>query len=241
MSRTILLVNQSKYVTPAALAQTVASLQLQVDQHFRRWWATGCVLQVGTSAGAGQEVIYLVDSLSVQNALGYHDVAGVDTPVGFVDVELTQQVGDHWTATLSHELLEQLVDPFCQGAYLVEWQGQPAAVAAETADPVENWEYQIGGVWLSDFITPYWFVAGSPHATHWLASDASKRLAPLTAAPKGYVAYTNDLVNWQQTFGKEAPHHQRSPHPLSRRERRFSRWQTPPDLRPFPRAHKPAA
>ncbi len=64
--------------------------------------------------------------------------------------------GSSWTATLSHELLEMLADPW------INWcaTGNDSKIyALEVCDAVEadDLGYDIDGVRVSDFVTPAWF------------------------------------------------------------------------------------
>ncbi len=218
--RTIAVVNQSSLVTPAALAQAVRALQLQVTAHFAPVWGLLCTLFAAAAPQPGQESIYLLDNTDQADALGYHTAdPKADQPVGYVFVKTTLDAGDAWTATLSHELLEQLADPWVCNTAIAPWQGRQAALAWEVADPVENDEYVINGVRVSNFILPGWFDPQLAAGTH---VDYMNTLAgrPLTMSPGGYVAYTTDLTSWQQSFAERCPAHQRVLQRYSRRHRR---------------------
>ena len=59
----------------------------------------------------GDAVLYLWDKADVSNALGYHERNNSVIPFGFVFTEVSKQLGESWTVTLSHEALELIADP----------------------------------------------------------------------------------------------------------------------------------
>jgi hypothetical protein len=59
----------------------------------------------------GDAVIYLWDQSDLNGALGYHDTNNRGIPYSFVFTELSAQLGEHWSVTLSHEALELVGDP----------------------------------------------------------------------------------------------------------------------------------
>jgi hypothetical protein len=60
----------------------------------------------------GDCVIYLWDAASdVPTALGYHASHNLGLAYGFVFTEFSERLGEHWSVTLSHEVLELIADP----------------------------------------------------------------------------------------------------------------------------------
>ncbi len=218
--RTIYIANQSSLVSAGVLAQAIAALQVQVWRDFTPAWGIYAQLLPAAAPPPGVEVINLLDNSDQADALGYHTVNAADKPVGYVFVKTTMQAGDAWTATLSHELLEQLADPWVCATAVAPWLGKQAAIAMEVGDPVENDEYAIGAVKLSNFILPPWFVAQPPAGARvdFLGTLKGKSLS---MSKGGYVAYTADLSNWQQSFAEHCPPHQRALERYSRRHRRI--------------------
>jgi hypothetical protein len=137
--------------------------------------------------------------------------------------------------TLSHEVLEQLADPLVQQCVVVTFpppkphkpphgphhmgddrgRAQKAAVAYETADPVEGDEYTIDGVPVSNFVTKAWFQdATNPVGPF----DYLKKLAaPLSLTAGGYVAFSRNLESWEQYTADARP---AVHNPFRRRHRR---------------------
>ncbi len=214
--RTVSIVNQSSLVQHADLVAACAALQIQVSRDFAPAWGLACqVVPVEGDVPAG-ETITLMDDATQADALGYHTIDQADAPHGYVFVRPTIDAGDYWQATLSHELLEQLADPWVCLTATAPWAGRNAALAWEACDPVENAEYAINGVQVSNFVLPMWFLPGSPGPWDFMRTLTG----PLQMSAGGYQAYSTDLANWQQSFARETPLHQRAIVPYSRRHRR---------------------
>src|SRR5581483_571868 len=116
---------------------------------------------------------------------------------------------------------EQIVDPFCTAMIEAPWAGRVAALAYEVADAVENQEYPVNGVKVSNFCTPYWFLAGALPAG--AKADFLGLARPLTLTHGGYMSYTLTLRTWLQSFAERTPEHQRHVGRYSRRHRRHYR------------------
>ena len=161
-------------------AQTaIRAVNRQVTEDFQPIWGSGylCKLHASPFVGAAPEVIqedpvqaeaviYLVDQASVAGALGYHDINASETPVGFVFTDL----GD-WTVTLSHEVLELIVDPTVNVLVPGPDPRQPDDPNAwllhtyEVCDAVERTDYEIDGIVVSNFVTPSYFSEGDAPGT----------------------------------------------------------------------------
>lgn len=205
--RNINLVNQSTLVSDADFLAAVVALRLQVSQHFSPAWggldatlSPVLLADKSSPAAPASESIYLLDNTDQAGALGYHELATGDIPVGFVFVQTAEDNGDTWSSVLSHELLEQLVDPYIDSCAQVTYQDQPAIIPLEVADPVEADSYQIGGVFVSNFVLPKWFQTDDG-ATTGPYDYLGNLSAPLSLSPGGYLSYSTDLQNWQQQFG----------------------------------------
>lgn len=102
----------------------------------------------------------LRDKSDTPGALGYHDVDGRGRPVGYTFVETSKEDGVDWTTTFSHEILEQLADP-----YVSTWTMTPdnKMRAYEACDAVESDSYPktVGDatVMVSNFLHPEYFAA----------------------------------------------------------------------------------
>lgn len=225
--RHITIVNRSSLVNRADLVAACLACQTQLHRDFAPAYGGLFALLAYidyplSGAAAGRvETITLLDDCDQAEALGFHTVSDAREPQGYVFVRCTIDAGLDWQPTLSHELMEQLADPWCDGYRLGAYQGEQAAVAYEVADPVEADSYLCCGVPVSNFVLPAWFRDDAKAGTQ---VDFLKRLsAPLTCTAGGYVSFSRDLATWSNDVqGRMRPHRQAA-HRLSRHGRRDRR------------------
>lgn len=131
-----------------------------------------------------------------------------------------------WSITVSHELLEMLVDPYINLTVFVEnEQGGGTLFAYEVCDACEADEFGykidgVDGVLVSDFVFPSWFEPRQAHSTQF---DWQNRItAPLQLLPGGYIG-VNRLGNesgWTQLTAGNRRTFSMRPAVGTRRERR---------------------
>ena len=95
-----------------------------------------------------------LDHADVDDALGYHDLTKTGAPVTFVFVKTTLDDGGDVAVTASHELWEVLVDPAIQ---LWAENAEGTLRAYETADAVEETDFLVDDVRISNFVYPSFF------------------------------------------------------------------------------------
>lgn len=175
----IAIINFASELSDQEVQDAVRAMNRQVIEDFMPIWGCGrlcrlheSVVDVSDEDSLTEErvqadsVIYLVDESSLPGALGYHSINASELPVGFVFVEL----GD-WTITLSHEVLELIVDPsvniFVIGPDPRDFDDDSKFLwhSYEVCDAVERISYRIDGVELSDFVTPAYFSEGDTVGT----------------------------------------------------------------------------
>ncbi|HMC66695.1 MAG TPA: hypothetical protein VKI65_17300, partial [Gemmataceae bacterium] len=210
---------------PDDVARCAAALQVQASRDFAVTWGIDAQVRVAEEPGEDEEPLYLLDDVSQAEGLGFHGRTAWDRPCGFVLVRPTLSVGDSWQATASHELLEMLADPLVNLAEEGIHHGRPALFALEVCDPVENEEYEIAGIAMSNFVLPTWFV-NAPLPDDALVDFLGRLSDPFTLSPGGYASYCTELGRWQQWFAKRCPKHQRQPGTHSRRRRRHRSGQS---------------
>jgi len=207
--RQILVVNQGRTVPPDTFAAAVAAVQSQLELHFQPAWGLTAALTTGAAPPTSEppgplvELVRVLDDSDEAGLLGYHGLAPDGRPGAFVFARTSERAGVPWTVTLSHEVLEQLADPFGTLAHSLADDYGPYAIAHQVCDPVERDEYELAGVRVSNFVLPAWFNAAGPGGP-W---DYLGRLAgPLTLSRGGYCHVTRDLVTWQLARGEGALH-----------------------------------
>ena len=97
-----------------------------------------------------------LDDSDQAGALAYHDVTNEGLPISKVFVKTIQ--ADHTSVSVgaTHEICEMAVDPTIN---LMTQDLDGTFWAYEVCDPVEDdqYGYDIGGVVVTDFVTPEWF------------------------------------------------------------------------------------
>jgi hypothetical protein len=170
----VCLVSRSRYMAGDVLDAMVRAISVQLSRDLRpTWHRDPAHFAFADTMGAvppGYAPIVIVDTPDIADALGYHTNSG-NRPSGRVFVEPIMDAGGSVlgdpsdpkaasvSATLSHEVLELLGDPWC-----TYWSDGPDGYeyALELADPVQTGSYFIYGestspVAVSNFITPQWF------------------------------------------------------------------------------------
>ncbi len=156
--------------------RAIRAVNRQVIEDFMPIWGSGYVSKLHASQFApdhpdilsedpvpAEAVIYLVDEPHLAGALGYHAMNNAEVPVGFVFTSL----GD-WTVTLSHEVLELIVDPTVNILVPGPHPNDPNATvlhAYEVCDAVERTVYDIDHITVSNFVTPQYFRDGDAPGT----------------------------------------------------------------------------
>jgi hypothetical protein len=189
---TVAIVNSTTVLKDADVVTAIPALQIQVDRDFAPVWGIGADLVFVGKNGTIPEhawVLYLLDHSDQQGALGYHDLTTAGNPVGKVFAGDDKAYGLSWTVTLSHELLEMLVDPFivnCVFAQQTNTTGTLYALECCDATEDDQFGYTINGVLVSDFVYPAWFESfREPHSTQFSFGNVVH--SPFELAEGGYI------------------------------------------------------
>jgi hypothetical protein len=152
----VVLIDQTGGVPVAALQQYANALQQQTDNDLAPAWnvrADISVLPGGENIPPGTWPINIVDSLNGGGGVHRDDQ-------GQVYANVTND--DNLSLTISHELLEMLVDP--SGDRLMSapdldpgFPGRQVSYLVEVCDPCEIYSYVINNVTVSDFILPSFY------------------------------------------------------------------------------------
>ena len=173
----IAVINFSTQLNDQDIQHAIRSVNRQVVEDFMPIWGAGRISKlhapvfdptdINSLAGDpvyADSVMYLVDEGLLPGALGFHDLNARDMPFGFVFILDTND----WTVTLSHEVLELVIDPtvniFVPGP-------DPRNTANlvlhtyEVCDAVERTTYKIDEIDVSNFLTPSYFTIGEAIGT----------------------------------------------------------------------------
>ncbi len=151
---TIACINKATVPLGVQFQSLVDALQEFVDSRFAPVWGTPAKLTTAPDFVPGAWALALLDTADVQNALGYHDLTPDGLPLAKIFVKTTISDGQKVSVTASHELAEMLADPAIN-----MWASGPdnQVYAYETADPVEQAEFAVSGIPMSDFVYPSYF------------------------------------------------------------------------------------
>jgi hypothetical protein len=151
---TVAFVNLADTPLDVDLNKLVASLQKQMEQDFVPVWGYPAKLYVTDKPKPQEWQVVFLDDADAADALGYHDLTKDGQPISKVFVKTTIAAGQKVSVTASHELLEMMIDP---GAQLWAQNADGRFYAYEMCDAVEDEEYKIDGVSVSDFLHPSFF------------------------------------------------------------------------------------
>jgi hypothetical protein len=166
---------------------------------------------------AGSWWLVFFDNSDQAGALAYHDLTNEGLPISKVFVETILSAKDSVSVGATHELVEMAVDPWLNSAYQ---DPQGTFWAGEVADPVEDdqYGYKIGGVLVTDFVTPNWFAHQHSGKGIDLKGHSNAAFQVLTG---GYAQKFDPQSGWEQVTGAlAAKGKQAEAAPGSRRERR---------------------
>ncbi len=204
-------------ISDEEIQRALRAINRQIHEDFEPYWSLGATLRLEGKSGKqpskqsmadmrGDAVIYLWDKVDVHDALGYHDRNNRGISYGFVFTQLSQQLGESWTVTLSHEALELIADPevnlLVMGPHpadpnrdVFHWYEMSDAVQAET--------YLIDEVEVSNFLLPLYFTGGEELGgrNDFLGrSYNGKTLRSFGVNPGGYLGFFDPQLGDSDTF-----------------------------------------
>jgi hypothetical protein len=212
----IAVINFTSTLQDQAVQDAIRVVNRQVLEDFVPLWGYGRRLQLhavdfrpadpdtlALQKVPADSAMYLVDEASLPGALGFHDLNTRDVPVGFVFVLDPQD----WTVTLSHEVLELILDPTVN-LFVPGPDPRNAANLVlhtyEACDAVERFSYTIDGIAVSDFLTPSYFTIGEAPGTR--NDFLGVGVSSFGVTPHSHIAFF-DLATGQfvTVVGQQAP------------------------------------
>ena len=193
------------------------AINRQVSEDFEPYWSLGARIRLEGKSGKkpskinladmrGDAVIYLWNGVDVEGALGYHDRNNRGIPYGFVFTEISQEIGEAWSVTLSHEVLELIADPEVNLLAAGPHPAQPSRDVFhwyEMCDAVQAETYEIDGVAVSNFVLPLYFTGGDELGgrNDFLGrSHSGKTLKSFGVNPGGYVGFFDPQLGGMDTY-----------------------------------------
>lgn len=223
----IYVINKSTLVTSSDVKRWTAACARQIREHVAPAYGMDPVrvqfLSGALHAPAGAWVITVLDDADQAGDLGWHTEDASGRIYGRVFARPCLDYAVPVSTTLSHEIVETFCDPDVD-----RWvdTGRGYSVAYEACDPVEGDSYNVDGVAVSDFVTPYWYREGKPGldgALHWLNNGSVA--GPFDLAPGGYYVRRWPDGHEDQEFGRKANHAyvKAKHHELGRADRRLKK------------------
>lgn len=212
----ISIINFSTNLFDDQVQEVIRAINRQVIEDFMPIWGSGRILRLhaptfniadeetlADDPVRGESVIYLVDEATLPGALGYHARNTRGIPFGFVFTDFIE----NWTVTLSHEVLELIVDPTANVLVPGSDPRNPANMVLHTyevCDAVERTSYQIDQVPVSNFITPVYFTEGDEAGTR--NDFLGVGVDSFRATPDSHLAFFDLATNeWVQILGNQVP------------------------------------
>jgi len=204
-------------LTDALVQDAVRAINAQMVHDFKPYWHIHAELRLEGSIGKdpdsealpelrGDAIIYLWDDVNADDALGFHESSASGVPFGFVFTELSKELGESWTVTLSHEALELIGDPEANLLVVGPHPADPKKEVFhwyEMCDAVQDEHYKIDGVDVSNFVLPLYFtqfaeVGGRNDFLGRLTKG--KALQSFGINPGGYIGFYNPKTREHDTF-----------------------------------------
>lgn len=200
----ISVVNQSK-LSDAIVQEVLRAINFQLLTDFRQAWDTiaECELvgkqssRVSRSELRGDAILYLRAGGAEEGALGYHDVhAPTGVPFSLV---FTEERGEDWRLTLSHEVLETVLDPHCNRLVMGPHpdDSHPVFFWLESCDAVQADSYEVWGVPVSDFVLPHYFTVDTEKGER--VSFLGANIGSFGIATGGYVGFFDPKTGQHET------------------------------------------
>lgn len=138
------------------LPALVAALNTFMLRDFIPVWGTPCKLRIAEDGKipAGEWAIVFLDDADIASALGYHDLTPDGFPLSKVFVRIAHKAKKPLSITVSHELVEMVVDPAIQ---LAAFGPNNTWYALEVSDACQEEHYVVDGFQMTDFMYPSWF------------------------------------------------------------------------------------
>jgi hypothetical protein len=165
------------------LDDLIGAMQEYVKTYVAPVWGTPAKLIRTSNFQKGAWAMVFLDNADQKGALAYHDLTPEGLPVAKVFVKTTLADKQLVSVSASHELVEMLVDPAIN-----MWTTGPdpkTMYAYESADPVEELDFPVKGIAMSDFVYPAYFETF--HRPHSVQFDQLKQVTkPFQILKGGY-------------------------------------------------------
>lgn len=187
------------------LQAAIRAVNRQLREDFEPHWQFGAELRLEGKVNRrrkwdaadmrGDAVLYVRGVCHIRDAEGFHDQLFHGVPYGVVYLELSKELKEDWTVTLSHEALELVADPQVNLLVAGPHPRQPKHRVfhwLEVCDAVQNESYLIDGVFVSNFVLPLYYTATAELGSRndFLGTQVKGRTLPSFGVnPGGYIGF----------------------------------------------------
>jgi len=219
----IAVINESTAIGDAEVKKMIPAFSSQWNKDLNSVWNVGdaafTFIAKKKDPVSGSWWVVFFDEPNQAEACAYHDLTNEGFPIAKVFVKPFLADKSSVSVGASHEICEMAVDPWLNCAYQ---DPQGAFWAGEVCDPVEgdDYAYRIGGILVTDFVTPNWFGHEHPNGpTHFDFRDHAHAVFEVLTG--GFAQKFDPKSGWQQITGAKAVKTRRAhAESGSRRERR---------------------
>jgi hypothetical protein len=206
-------------IKDSEIQSVIRAINRQIDEDFAPYWGMSATLRLeGRSAKLpdqiqmadlrGEAVIYLWDRTNVDDAIGYHMQNARGIPYGFVFTQIAEEIGEHWSSTLSHEALELIADPETNLLVMGPHPADDRDVFHwfEMCDAVQDEVYKIDNVEVSNFLLPLYFTGTRDTDEVGARNDflgnshSGQTLQSFGINPGGYIGFFDPKIDDHDTF-----------------------------------------
>jgi hypothetical protein len=202
--------------------RVIRAINRQIAQDYEPYWHMGAQLRLEGRASSkptadksqpqelrGDAILYLWDEEDVEDALGYHDANFLGLPFGIVFTKLSEELGEAWSVTLSHEALELIGDASANAFAAGPHPADPNRLVFhwyEMCDAVQAESYEIDHVAVSNFVLPLYFSIGDEKGSRndFLGTKTrNSTLASFGVNPGGYIGFFDPKTGKHSTYTGE--------------------------------------
>jgi hypothetical protein len=175
-------------------------MQEYIDNYIVPVWGTPAKLVHSQGFIPGAWAMVFLDDADQADALAYHDLTPDGLPISKVFVRTTLNDKQLVSVSASHELVEMLVDPAVN--MMTTGPDRKTMYAYESADPVEELDFEVNGIPMSDFVYPSYFeIFHKPGSVQFDYLNKVKK--PFQILSGGYqITFKNG--KWSQLYGSAA-------------------------------------
>lgn len=161
------------------------------------------LLNNGEKFPKGAYNLILLDEISTEGALGYHeDEDGGKIPVSYVPVKEIREDDATVSEVATHEIGEMIVDPWVEGNDIRTVKHGDTEYIVEIADPLQECPYKVSnGQLVANFVWPQWFELAQTRK-QLCQSEGHVIYRQFEIAKTGYISIKEPNQEWKQIFGE---------------------------------------